>query len=203
MSNKRRNVGEELIGQLKVGVFGIIMGNYPYVWVEYWPVNSTHAHQLIISTGDAAISEVMVGIEGYAEELSESIIRCNEDRHKGHGRSHPPEEAEKAYKAAVAQLFDRDFEAETLEMKRKQRVFKKWGGQPPAALLLPTQDHGWQTIITNQEGDPAMYPVRPGILDDIAPDPREVGAKPDEEGLGFRRKRKLKAETKLKRLRGT
>ncbi len=156
------------------------------VWVEY-EVSPGHVH--MVTCADNILQEdmrlVLSGIEGYGEELADQVLRCSPDRHGGHGRKHSHNDAKLAFETAVFQLLTTDYEAEWEEIQRKQRVFQKWGGQVPAAVLQPCHDDPkqWEAIIPHREGDPYIYKLRKGILEDIM-DPRESSS-PNEYGLGW------------------
>ena len=170
-----------------------------YGAIEY-EVRPGHIHQLIIDAGEILTGYVIVELAG---ELAEAVLNCNEDRHQGHGRKHTMDDAQKAYGAAVQQLFGIDFDAEQRELDRKIRVFNKWGGQVPAAALMFDPDDRKQLnlLTTDQEGNPSIRKVTDKTLIDMLPYPDEKNAVRDKEGVSWQRKRKLKAETKLRRLR--
>ena len=170
-----------------------------YGAIEY-EVRPGHIHQLIIDAGELLTGDV---IEELAGELAEAVQRCNEERHDGHGRQHTGDDVRKAYSAAVQQLLTADFRSEQLELDRKIRVFKKWGGQVPAAALMFDPDDRKQLnlLTTDQEGNPSIRKVTDKSLIDMIPYPDEKNAVRDREGVSWQRKRKLKAETKLRRLR--
>ena len=169
-----------------------------YGAIEY-EISPGHIHQLIIDAGELLTGDV---IEELAGELAEAVLNCNEERHKGHGRKHTMDDAQKAYGAAVQQLIVTDFRYEQEELDRKIRVFKKWGGQVPAAALMFDPDDRKQLnlLTTDQEGNPSIRKVTDKSLIDMIPYPDEKNAVRDKEGVSWQRKRKLKAETKLRRL---
>ena len=169
-----------------------------YGAIEY-EVRSGHIHLLMIDAGEPMTGDV---IEELAGELAEAVLSCNEDRHKGHGRGHTMDDAMKAYGAAIQQLLILDFSHEQGELDRKIRVFKKWGGQVPSAVLMFDPDDRKQLnlLTTDQEGNPSIRKVTDKALIDMLPYPDEKNAVRDKEGVSWQRKRKLKAETKLRRL---
>lgn len=162
------------------------MSHQPHspVFLSYWPENSPHAHGLLVTNGDISIRAVFTDIEEYAEELAEQVAACGSQAH-GKGRDHPHEEVEKAYKMAVFHLLTKDFDAEWKELQRQIRVFKKWGGTPPAAVMLPNAENPreWEVLIPDKEGNPYMYKMHKGVMEDIL-DPRDTG-KPNKHGLGW------------------
>ena len=140
-----------------------------YGAIEY-EVRPGHIHQLIIDAGELLTGDV---IEELAGELAEAVQRCNEERHEGHGRQHTGEDVRKAYSAAVQQLLTADFLSEQLELDRKIRVFKKWGGQVPSVLVVPDEldPTQWNTIVPDNDGNPWVYKTPKGIIDEILPPP--------------------------------
>lgn len=171
------------------------MGLSSTAYVEYWPAvgpgGKWHGHMALA----ADESSVVMGIEDVAGALAEAVLRCHEDRHNGHGYQHKPDEAEKAYRSAVEQLLTKsneEFEAEHEELLRKIRLYKKWGGHPPAAVLLHTQDapDELKVMVTDKNGDPWMYKANPAMAE-VMPSPKYTGATPDPVGVGFLRKRRI------------
>ena len=157
------------------------------VWVEH-EING-HIHLLVCAHDilPEDMATVMAGIEGYGEELAEDVMRCNEDRHEGHGITHTYEDAKAAYGSAVSQLITRDFQAEWAEIQRKQHVYERWGGQVPRVLFQPMIDNHakWEMLVTDSEGTPYSFGVKKGVFDDW--NPKELGAKPNgygRNGLG-------------------
>jgi hypothetical protein len=162
--------------------------NWP-IWVEYFHPSSNHGHLLLLRAAHENIPmmEAIGNIEDAAGEFVELFERCDNERHKGRAHIHEPEEIKLAYEAAVFQLLTVDYAKEWAEIERKQRVFAKWGGQPPAAVLSPTidDDKEWEILIPDNEGNPSIYRVHKGIMDDIMPSPRELGAQKNQYGLGW------------------
>jgi hypothetical protein len=164
-----------------------ISGNYA-IWVEYSDPLEQHGHLLLLSDDQDPVTlrELLVNIEEWADELAAMFLQCNEDRHGGRGHKHDTDVVRRAYEAAVFQLLTTDYEVEWTEIKRKERVFKKWGNkQVPAMVLQPAADdpQKWQALIPNKEGDPYLYDVRNNVINDIL-DPRE-SSKPNKYGLGW------------------
>ena len=153
------------------------------VFVEYEMDGHIHLIQCAENILPEDLHLVMANIECYGEELAESVMTCNEDRHRGHGITHLYDHAQAAYGAAVNQLLTKDFQMEWRELQRKQRVYKLWGGHPPAIALQPKIDDAgaWEAIIPDKEGRPRVYEVRKNVLEDMM-DPREFGAKPNRYG---------------------
>ena len=154
------------------------------VWIEYEIDGHIHAILCADNILPEDLREVMENIEAFGEELAEDVLRCNEDRHKGHGYRHTHDDAMAAYSAAIDQLLNKDHQAEWEEVQRKQRVYKLWGGQVPAIVLQPKADtRTWEAIIPDSEGRPFVHEVKKNVLEDMM-DPRELGSKPNSKGLG-------------------
>lgn len=172
------------------------------IWIEYYPKAWNHGHQVLIATSNEGTSGLLRDIagdcEGYAEELAETVSSCREDKHQGHGEAHPEEDIERAFKAGAEQLLSRDFEMDWAEIQRKERMFKKWGGHMPEAVLMPDQSGDVKLILPDKHGDPWIHEVDPSVKG-ILPDPRELGAEKDEHGIGWRRKRRWPLQSKLRR----
>jgi hypothetical protein len=169
--------------------------------VLQYEVRPGHTHQLVIDCTDLDGE----ALEYYACELAEAVAVCSEDRHVdqnnvAHGFSHDADDIRRAYQAAIDQLLFKDLPGEVEELRHKMAIYKRWGGQPPALVVLPTQDGEWHAIVPDREGTPYVYDVRPGVFDDIVPTPEQAGAIPDEQGIGYRRKPRWSSERKLRSL---
>jgi hypothetical protein len=145
----------------------------PYAFGEYLPEGSTHTH--MVPTGG------ILGIEEAATLLSESVFACNEQRHvdakgKSHGQEHPVGAPEEAFKAAVAQLQDGQFDNEYNDLNRKIARFKRWGGNAPAAIFMPTGDDlkRWSMLTEIADGQIMEYDIDPTAFEDMGQD-QEVG----------------------------
>ena len=100
----------------------MITKTYP-VFVSYWPEGSPHGHGLLVTDGSETMAEIFAqGIEGYAEELAEQVAMCGDQSH-GHGRHHPKQEVERAYKMSVFQLLTKDFAAEWEEIQHDIKLY--------------------------------------------------------------------------------
>jgi len=159
------------------------------VWIEYWNPAEQHGHLLLIKgeNEDIPMRALLVDIEEYADELAGMFLQCNEDRHGGRGHTHSTDVVRLAYEAAVFQLLTTDYEAEWSEIERRERIYKKWGGQVPGMVLQPSIDDPkqWEALITDKEGNPSLYKVKKGILDDIMKPPSEYGARENKYGSGW------------------
>ena len=149
-------------------------------YMEY-PFES-HMHVMMWPTDD--------GVEGAAQAFAEAIAKCHPSRHNGHGRVHDRNLIDDAYRSALTQCLTRDVNAEYQEVRRSMRAAARWGGPVPDAVLMPNaEDPGgkWDMIVTDDEGEPYMYKMRKGVLDDVVPDVRTMGAKPTELGWKYAR----------------
>jgi len=162
------------------------------IWIEYWCENSTHNHMVLLREANApseaeSLALLQIEAEDCASELAESVRLCSPLRHKGHGQFHTDEEVQRAFRAGVWQLQNRDFRRDWEEMKRLQRTHKKWGGPVPAALFLPNQDDPnlWQAMIPDSEGNPYIYDIHKGVMEGLIPPPKELGARPNKDGPGW------------------
>jgi hypothetical protein len=168
-----------------------LVSTEPYaVWVEYEEPGENHGHLVLLKDDQdpSSLRMLLVDIEEWADELAGLFIQCNEDRHGGRGHTHDEMVIRRAYEAAVFQLLTTDYQVEWNEIQRKQRVFKKWGNrQAPAMVLQPAIDDPkkWEAVIPDREGNPHLYGVRKGIMDDILVPPEEYGAKENKHGLGW------------------
>lgn len=158
------------------------------IWVEFYPEGANHGHLLLLKDWheNITMSEAIGTLEEAAGEFAELFERCDDERHKGKAHPHSPEEIKLAYEAAIFQLLTTDYAVEWAEIRRKQRVYAKWGGQPPAAVMMPGVDDvkAWEILIPDSEGNPGMYKIHKGVMDDIPP-PKELGARENKYGLGW------------------
>mgnify|MGYP005818693285 FL=1 len=174
---------------------------HSYVTYEARPDSLGRSHSHLVPMGDGRVC--VLETEEACELLAEAVENCNTDRHDGHGTKHGSDEPEKAYKAGIEQLMTKDFEAEWQVLQRRIMLRDKWGGQPPEAVLFPTQDDPdkWKIVLPDrQTGAPVVYDVKEKALKGIVPTPEQAGAVPDKEGIGFRRKRRVGSAAKAKRI---
>ena len=172
--------------------------------ITYW-IND-HAHMIFIDNTPITGEH----FETYADDMAECIRICNEDRHidnkgVGHGIKHTNDEVNAGRKYVVEQLFTKDlpdFMAELIELERKIRVHKKWGGVRPVpfGVLFFDQDSVERLMTVGRNGDPVFQTPRKPILRGLVPTPAQAGAQRDKYGMGWTAKRHLKAETKLRRI---
>ena len=140
---------------------------HPYTHVNYEVDDHTHTVATIGCDYD--------NVESVAEELVEAVLRCDEDRHDGHGIKHDVDE-EAIYKDAIFQLNTRDYFEEYLVLQRKIEHYQMWGGQPPAVVFLPDPEdiEQWVMMVTHPiTGLPKTYEVPKHMLDAAPPDPKK------------------------------
>ena len=171
------------------------------VSVQWWPQGEPHGHMLVISPGNEVVDDAWTTIEDFATELAEAVANCSQERHDGRGRQHSLEDQKNAYYTAIQQLVSRDFDAEWEDTLRRQRAYRKWGGPVPAAVLVPDphDPKKWLGVMTDKEGEPTIYKVRPHVMDEV-PTPDYQNAVRDPAGFSWLRKRRLGAEQRLQRL---
>lgn len=155
------------------------------------------SHDHLVPMGDG--NEIVLENEEAAELLAESVSKCSPENHKGHGSDHAFENevpiqvlADKVYEEALKQIEETDFEAEWAEIQQKIAAYKRWGGQPPAAIIMPdAQDpKQWNLVRVNPDGTATIEKVRPGVLGDF-PTPNRRNSYPDKQGISFRTRRRL------------
>ncbi len=110
-------------------------------------------------------------IEDVASFLVDSIAACHPDKHNGHGTKHDTSQFKKAYASAITQLLNTDYDTEYAHQVWLEKMYKKWGGHIPAAVLMPIEDQ-WRMIIPDFKGDAHVHNVREGALDHL-PMPNE------------------------------
>jgi hypothetical protein len=166
------------------------------VWVEWWPENEPHGHNLLLDDGALENRFIFNGeaLEDAAGELAEAVAICNEGRHSGHGKTHSSQDMEDAYHTAIYQLLTIDFQAEWKEIQDDIRKWQKWQGPVPAAVLMPDihDSKQWNVMIPDKNGDPVMYQARPNALTGLMPSPEEMGARPNKLGVGWTTKPRRK-----------
>ena len=168
------------------------MGLTPHAHIIWWPANESHGH--LVPMGDGRVC--VLDTEEAAEELAEAMMRCEKDRHHGHGSKHSQSDVEDAYKNAIYQINNIDFESEHMTREWIKMVNKKGGGQAPAAVIYPSYDDPkkWNALLPDMKtGEPVQYDVKKGVMEDIGVrPPQEAGALPDREGVGWKTDRRRK-----------
>ena len=142
----------------------------PYAYVEY-ETEAGHTHMVMV--GDGKYNGIADGasFEDLAIELADQVEDCNQDKHEGHGREHGSSEPKKAFSAALNQLLTKDYDNEWATREWRIKMYKKWGGHIPAAVLMPIEDQ-WRMLVPDFRGDPQFYNVKEGALDHL-PMPNE------------------------------
>jgi|TARA_Y100000310_G_scaffold340141_1_gene434931 hypothetical protein len=156
--------------------------------LEWWPRNEPHGHKIVFDTRDMSGED----IEEYALELAEAVGRCSPSRHNGHGTFHSADDMQEAYDTAIKQALTRDFGSEERERQWKEYTYHKWGGHMPAAVIYFDQDGKEQMLVPDKQGNPVQYDLNGSVLSDIIPSPKEAGARPDDQGIGWRVDRRKK-----------
>ena len=169
----------------------------PHAYIEYWPKeHPTVCHFVPMGDGRVCVLET----EEAATLLAESMEKCNPFSHGNKGAFHSQEEIDNAFKDAIDQINNKDFEAEWTELQRRMVVSKKWGGTPPDAMIMPK--HGdpenLEMMIPDRAGNPKFVDVKKNKID--MPDPREIGAEANKSGIGWDVKPKWSSKRRLKYL---
>ena len=164
------------------------MGQILYETIEWNPPGQSHGHQVLIPF-DAKVGIPTTEYEDLATDLAMALERCNKDRFQGRGRTHSHEDVKAAFQMGVQQLLQKRPGEAYKQLLRRIALFRKWGGQVPAAVLLPTQDdpQKWKMAVPDRHGDPVFYDVKKKVLEDIIPPPTDssVKAVPDKAGIGY------------------
>ena len=164
------------------------------IFVEFWPRSWAHGHMVLLATeqedSQAAMREILANAEEFAEELASAILNCNEERHGGRGAVHSHDDARDAFKAAMDQIMTRDFAVIWADQEYKERMFAKWGGHMPAAVLSFHPDDPKQEtlMVPDKNGNPVFYNVPKGkrVLGEFMDRPREgKNAVKHPSGLGW------------------
>jgi len=170
----------------------------PHAYIEYWPKEHPKVvHFVPMGDGRVCVLET----EEAATLLAETMTDCNELKYGGRGAVHSQEEIDNAFKDAIKQINEKDFETEWAELQRRIAVSKKWGGKtPPDLMAMPKHDDPsrLELMIPDRDGNPKFYDVRKDKFD--MPDPREFGAKPNKVGIGWDVKPKWSSKRRLKYL---
>ena len=165
------------------------------VWISFYPEHSTHEHMVLLDDGlDPRNPFRWTGeeIEDAAGELADSLYRCNDVRHGGHGHRHTTQDIKNAYTAGRNQLYAIDYSSEWQEIKRKIARWHSWKGPVPEMVVVPDEHDSkiWNVMIPDEDGTPVMYKGNQDALKDIMPRPEEVGAVPNPNGPGWTFKRR-------------
>jgi hypothetical protein len=169
----------------------------PWAYVEYEVDNHTH----LVPMGDG-VGAALLGIEEGADDLAEAVMRCGEDRHDGHGRQHPSDAPEKAYRAAISQLMTKEYDREHWHEEWLKAMHKKWGGHIPGAVFLPNEENPseWSLMAPDEKGDPVFFEVPKGAVDDMMRPPDKSNSVKAE--FGWQTKRRWPAQRRLRHIQG-
>ena len=154
------------------------LSDWDALWAEYTCRDGTgHVHAAMGSRSED-------GIEGTAELVAESVASCD-GKHIGkdgraHGKPHSAEEIRRAHSVAVASLITQEAEEWWTNLRHNIAMYQKWGGHMPKAVIMVDKYDPAKTqiLVTDQHGNPTIYPVHDGAFK--LPDPREFGAVADD-----------------------
>ena len=168
------------------------------IWIEYSPTGASHNHLLTVEVdaNAAPLADIVGNSESYAEELAESVARCNEDRHDGHGEKHEEADIQEAFRIGMHQLLSKNFAQDWKEIKHREEMYRKWGGHMPAGVIYPDQNNDWQVMVPDKEGNPWITPMRKGALD--LPEPQDMEATPDTHGIGWKVREESRAQRRYR-----
>lgn len=153
-------------------------------------VVTEHTHVQRVGDGYSAnaIAQGNANIEDIAQDLAEEVLACNQSKMNGRGFKHTEEDARDAYKAAVEQLSTREYDREHAYAQWRQRMYRKWGGQMPAAILLPHEGET-KLLMPDSAGNPLLYGVRKEAVD-ILPPPERGEVRSADIGYYVKRKKR-------------
>jgi hypothetical protein len=147
------------------------------VWahIEY----EVNGHNHVVMVGDGKENAIAVGasVEEVVEELVTIIEDCDEYKHiddKGvaHGRKHNIDGGAVS-KVAFEQLFTTEFDTEHWEQKWLQQMYKVWGGNIPAVVIVPKEENPeeMEMILPDVRGGAIRVDIRDHLLDGTIPAP--------------------------------
>ena len=156
----------------------------PFRMVEYQHPSWTHTPQFK-DILEASAEEMAIG-------LAEAILECKPSKHNGHGATHSHDEAIDAFKAAQDQIESNADEKAYQDLRRKIRVYQKWGGQPPRMVLYPTEQNPkeWEVLVADEEGNPTIYKAPKSLVADVMVNPSDKNAYRKNGAWRARRKRR-------------
>tara|TARA_R100000995_G_C3467168_1_gene116328 strand:- start:584 stop:1105 length:522 start_codon:yes stop_codon:yes gene_type:complete len=137
----------------------------PYAYVSF-ETEEGHIHHMPIGNGTDNLIVMGDSIEDIANEFIKVLAACNPSKHKGKGRQHNPSQYKDAYHAVITQLMNTDFDTEHAHQVWLEKMYKKWGGHIPAAVLMPVEEQ-WQMVVPDFKGDPEFYKIKEGALDNL------------------------------------
>lgn len=122
-----------------------------YRWVEYWPNDNLG---FLVPDVDNTLE---------LEEICDLLAERVEMDYPGQGI--------KAYEAAREQLATKDFQAEWVKLQAQIAAYKRWGGPPPAAVLIPDpiDRKSWQLVVPLDMGlgPIEVFKVRPEVVREL------------------------------------
>ena len=129
----------------------------PYAYVSF-DTKEGHVHHVPIGNGTDNLIAMGDSVEDVASFLIDAIAACHPDKHNGHGTTHDTSQFKKAYASAITQLLNTDYDTEYAHQVWLEKMYRKWGGHIPAAVLMPIEDD----VSAQQEGSghPPHLPCR-------------------------------------------
>ena len=137
----------------------------PYAYVSF-ETKEGHTHHMPIGNGYDNLIVMGDNIEDIATEFIKVLANCNPSKHKGKGRQHDESQYKEAYHQVVTQLLSTDYDTEHAHQVWLEKMFKKWNGHIPAAVLMPVEEQ-WQMMVPDFQGDPEFYKLKEGALDNL------------------------------------
>lgn len=149
----------------------------PHAHAEYMTWEG-HMHQIRVGdgVGNAFVDSPGCTPEDMAEEMVEAMQSCDdESRHGGHARKHHTDQHFLAYKAVIDQLLSRQYDVEWAYIRWQIYMYNKWGGQMPAAVIMPVEDE-MRLMVPDSHGDPLFYQIRKGAIDGLIAMPNSTNS---------------------------
>lgn len=137
----------------------------PYAYISY-ETEEGHTHHLPIGNGIDNLITMGDSLEDIAGYFVDVLAACNENKHDGRGRNHNTDQFKKAYNSAIEQLLSTDYDTEFAHQIWLEKMYKKWHGHIPAAVLMPVEEQ-WTMMLPDFKGDPHFYKVRKGAMDGV------------------------------------
>ena len=137
----------------------------PYAYLSF-ETDEGHIHHLPIGNGVDNLIQMGDSIEDVAGYFIDVLSACNENKHKGHGKTHDTSQFKRAYSSVITQLLSTDYDTEYAHQIWLEKMYKKWGGHIPAAVLMPLEEQ-WKLMVPDFRGDAKFYDVRDGAVDEL------------------------------------
>ena len=137
----------------------------PYAYISFETAEG-HVHHMPLGNGIDNLIAMGDSLEDVAGTFIDVLAACNENKHNGHGRTHDTSQFRKAYASAITQLLNTNYDTEYIHQVWLEKMYKKWGGHIPAAVLMPIEDQ-WRMLVPDFRGDPQFYNIRDGALDNL------------------------------------